>query len=173
MSCGCLNSELSKVRATKHGEDGSRLNACWKDMKKRARNREDCEVYLPWKDYNVFKVWAEMNGYNDNLILSRRLDTGDYCPENVLWVSKRRNTIEAHSYYWKITPPNSEPEIIYNMNLYAKSLNIPASTLSEIASGKYKGGKYEAWKVEKLRHGTTNKNLGKEQLDLIFKEEEY
>lgn len=167
-SCGCLNSELSKERTTKHGMDGTRLNECWKSMNARAKRRGDCNVCEDWKSFENFYKWAIASGYKDSLVLARRLDTGDYCPDNTDWVTKTRNGVEAHAYYWKITSPLGEVFEVYNMNKFSKEMNIPASALSQIASNTYPYKKWLGWKVVKLSHGTDNKRLGVEELDIIF-----
>ena len=80
----------------------------------------------------IFWVYGE-------LILSRRLDLGDYTPENSLWVNKTRNVVEAGVYYWLIKKPCGEILEIYNMSEFGKEHSYHRSSLYQVANGKYKG----------------------------------
>lgn len=167
-SCGCLNKDLTKKRATRHGDEGSRLNSCWKDMRRRAKDKYCCEVHPEWMDYIKFKSWALDNGYNDSLVLSRYRDEGGYFPDNCEWVSKTHNTVEAHSYYWLIkTPTDCSPKIVYNLTNYCRINKYNLAVLSNIASGKVtvtERSQYFGWEVEKIMKGTENINLWDEEL---------
>ena len=90
-SCGC---ERSKT----HGESNTRLYHCWESMKARVRSRIDCELYAPWKSYEVFRDWAVNNGYTKSLILCRNRDSGNYQPDNVRWDTKANNNREMVEY---------------------------------------------------------------------------
>lgn len=44
-------------------------------------------VCAEWKsDYGTFQSWALSHGYADGLLLDRRDNDGDYCPDNCRWV---------------------------------------------------------------------------------------
>ncbi len=97
-SCGCLLSEVSKARQTKHGDGHSRLNGVWTNMKQRCYNpsRVDYEEYGQrgitvcdeWKnDYAAFRDWAIANGYDPQAKRGQctieRIDVnGNYEPSN-------------------------------------------------------------------------------------------
>ena len=87
-SCGCTK--------TIHGEHNLRLHRCWYDMRRRAKNREQCGVCSLWESYLSFKEWALMHGYEETLVLCRNGDVGDYTPDNVRWDTKGNNTLEYH-----------------------------------------------------------------------------
>lgn len=85
-----------------------------------------------WKDYITFKQWALKNGFAENLTIERIDINGDYCPENVTFISN----FDQHS--------NRRDNItcMYHDNLYtaaqlSRELNIPEATVgSWIKEGK-------------------------------------
>ena len=157
-SCGCFQKQSRIESHTKHNMDGTRLNGCWKDMNKRSRNREDCEVHDNWKDFYKFFKWSMDNGYCDNKVLTRIQDKGDYCPDNCTWETKSYNISEAHSCVWEVIKPCGQHLSIKNLSKWCGINNHTTSALSQIANGKYKGIKYKDWKVTKL-HKVTEDEL--------------
>lgn len=92
-NCGCVSRE---VNPSFHGDSGTRLYECWRNMKARCRDRGDsCNYTDEWKEYLNFKRWALCAGYTEEKILLRGTadspDTGDYEPDNCRWGSKREN----------------------------------------------------------------------------------
>jgi hypothetical protein len=97
-SCGCLLSEVSKAKQTKHGDGHSRLNGVWSNMKQRCYNPSRVEfdeygkrgitVCDEWKnDYAAFRDWALANGYDPQAkhgqCTIERIDVnGNYEPSN-------------------------------------------------------------------------------------------
>lgn len=141
-SCGCLRKEINK----KHGESYTRLYRCWKGMKERAKNREDCSVYKPWLDFPTFKKWAKSSGYNDSLILCRNGDKGNYEPDNCRWATVQDNVEEAHAKAYTLTYPCGKVEEVFNLSKFSKERGYSSGGLSEAASGVkpfYKGIKVE------------------------------
>jgi len=111
-SCGCLNKELVIERSYKHGDNcrgkTKRLYRIWIHMKTRCysgkdrnslRYRKKGIIVCPeWKDnYNAFKSWAILNGYQDDLTIDRKNNNGNYEPNNCQWLSRSENAKK----YWR------------------------------------------------------------------------
>lgn len=92
----------STIGATKHGFHGTDIYNKWQSMNARvgAKNGKNYRSYgekgikvcEEWKDFMVFKEWAENNGYRENLELDRRENNGDYTPLNCRWVTRAVQT---------------------------------------------------------------------------------
>jgi hypothetical protein len=51
-----------------------------------------------WDTYEDFKNWALQNGYNDNLVLSRKSTEDDYYPENCEWIEDKIHRQKRRKY---------------------------------------------------------------------------
>lgn len=105
-SCGCLNKDLIKERATIHGKTGSRLFRIWTGMKSRCLNPNALMwpryggrgilICTQWLDsFSAFEKWAVSAGYEENLSIDRINNDGNYEPSNCRWATKKqqaRNT---------------------------------------------------------------------------------
>ena len=104
-SCGCLRSESTAARYTKHNGSRERLYGVWVDMKKRCYNEKykqyddyggrGIRVCDEWKnDYQAFREFAMKNGYDPEAKFGEttidRIDVnGDYSPQNCRFVSMK------------------------------------------------------------------------------------
>lgn len=141
-SCGCLGTESTRKSKTIHGDYEERIyKYCYRKMLQRSKERlekgESCKVYKPWKDnYLVFKKWALSNGYQDNLILCRNNDKGDYSPDNCRFATRQENSEEALAKYWQVKSISDEEwEIVYNLATFCKKNNLSQSAMSRVAYG--------------------------------------
>lgn len=104
-SCGCLNAELARERATTHGRRYTKLNAMWSNMRSRCANPKHVSwdryggrgirVCAEWDDFTVFRAWALENGYKEDVIYRQEIDRidndGNYEPDNCQVVAPREN----------------------------------------------------------------------------------
>jgi len=110
-SCGCLQTESRKsnVLLIKHGDAQrgkiSRLYEIWTNMKARCRAKRGISyrnyssrgitVCKEWIQYSVFKEWAMLNGYNDNLTIERNDVNGNYEPDNCCFIPRKDQCLNA------------------------------------------------------------------------------
>lgn len=106
-SCGCLRHEGVRGKNLIHGDatDWGRapLYNVWLRMKARCFYKKSnnypyyggkgIKVCNEWKNnYMVFKKWALVNGYQNNLTIDRINSNGDYKPSNCQWLTKSENS---------------------------------------------------------------------------------
>lgn len=140
-SCGCLKG------GNDHQEYNSRIYQCWVSMRVRASKRECCEIYPPWLDFKVFKDWAEEKGYNDDLVLCRNGDKGDYEPDNCRWDTKGNNVKEALCSSWELRCPEGTIYFVKDLSEFCKMHGLVRSCLSRTASGLQKS--HKGWLCKK------------------------
>lgn len=110
-SCGCLNREITKERATTHGQTKHPLYATWRNMIDRCLNpgninsehygERGIQVYEPWRDDpRPFIEWIEENlGPRPKRHTLDRIDNdGNYEPGNLRWATKKVQAGNRHSY---------------------------------------------------------------------------
>ena len=106
-SCGCLKSEVTKKRMTKHGMRKTKIYHVWLAMKGRTTNanKSDYQRYggrgisvcKEWfNHFIVFNTWAIGNGYKEGLEIDRINNDGNYCPDNCRWVTHVENSRNRH-----------------------------------------------------------------------------
>lgn len=98
-SCGCFEHEIKKTIHLKHGMAKTRLWKVWVDMRARCERESDTSysyyggrgilVCEEWHDFEAFKDWAILHGYDDELTIERKNPDGNYCPENCCWASRK------------------------------------------------------------------------------------
>lgn len=146
-SCGCLLRSSLDNPSYRHGDSikGSkyyRLNSIWIGMNRRCRpSKKNPNSYLQqtyylkgirvcqeWQDYLNFKNWAlnESNFDPDDLELTlERIDpTGNYCPENCIWIKKAEQSKNRTTNNY-ITFNNRT----MTLTDWAKEVGIPRTTL--------------------------------------------
>lgn len=134
-SCGCLNRESAKARATKHGKASHPLYSKWLGIKKRCYSQSDkafcdygargirmCDEWVI--DFQQFYSWAISNGYSRDLEIDRIDNNGDYSPENCRFVSRKVNANNKRS-----NRPILYNGMIKNMTQWANELGIPYDVL--------------------------------------------
>lgn len=106
-SCGCLLREATSKRRYKHGESNgrlvTRLYIIWTNMKRRCFYPKDINFHRyggrgitvcpEWRNnYSLFRFWAILNGYQNNLTIDRINNDGNYEPDNCQWLTKPENS---------------------------------------------------------------------------------
>lgn len=120
----------------KHGGCGTRLYRIWKQMRIRCYCKTNpayryygargIKICNEWKDFSIFRNWALLNGYDDDLTIERRNYNGDYCPENCCWIARNeqsKNTRNTKHYEY-------QGEILCH-NDWARKFGINPSSLTE------------------------------------------
>lgn len=124
-SCGCLRSEKSKMRMTKHGLRSHSLYHTWLNMRDRCNNPNNKDwlhyggrgivVCDEWDDFSVFL--SDMGDKKTKELTLERVDgDGNYCKENCIWAtmltqarnislkSNNKSGINGVSRYETVTP---------------------------------------------------------------------
>lgn len=139
-SCGCLASELTRIRNkrmfTTHGYGNEdRLHRIWIGIKTRCYNKKDsgyknygargivmCDE---WKeDFMNFRKWAMANGYKENLSIDRIDNNGNYRPDNCRWATlEQQGNNKRNNYFIEY---NGER---HTLQEWCEKLNLKYSTL--------------------------------------------
>lgn len=154
-SCGCVHQELIDRKRIKHGQASAkkgitRLYKVWSGMKTRCNcsKRRDykwyggkgIEVCDEWQIFDNFRIWAESNGYSDNLTIDRIDSDKGYCPENCRWipfVENIRNKKEIKLTMEKANEIRRKYKTgRYTLNELGKEYKISSSVVSGIINNK-------------------------------------
>jgi hypothetical protein len=105
-SCGCYNRDLCIERSTKHNAkhrgSSDKLYSTWVEMRRRCYT-ESCDAYKnygergiticpEWDNFNNFREWALISGYEDGLTIERLNVNGNYEPLNCTWIPKNEQS---------------------------------------------------------------------------------
>lgn len=108
-SCGCFKKDKMALlgQKIKHGDDRKRkrmrLYRIWLGMRNRCLNSNNpaykyyggygITICDEWKNnYQAFKFWALLNGYQFNLTIDRIENDGNYEPLNCQWITRSENS---------------------------------------------------------------------------------
>jgi hypothetical protein len=135
-SCGCLCKETRNSFARTHGKSGKKIYAVWYNMITRCEypkcksfkdyGGRGIKVCTEWHSSDSFFLWAENNGYQENLELDRKDVNGDYCPENCRFITKKENANNKRNNHY-ITVQGE----IHTLSTWAKIQGCNPSTISE------------------------------------------
>lgn len=134
-SCGCNYKISNKHRNKRHGDTNTRLYHIWCGMKARCNNKNNIEYMnyggrgityaTEWKEYENFRDWALLNGYENNLTLDRVDVNGDYCPDNCRWATmKQQQNNKRNTIYLEVNGAK------LSVTEWAEKTGIAASTLT-------------------------------------------
>ena len=93
---------------TIHGQSRTRLYGIWRHMITRCHKPDDTQfhnygargiaVCQEWREsFDVFKAWAEANGYADTLEIDRENNNLNYSPDNCRWVTRTVNSLNKRT----------------------------------------------------------------------------
>lgn len=103
-SCGCLQREMTSVRHKKHGLSKHPIQAVWREMHKRCRDKSNEQYHLyggrgifVCERWGTFCNFAEdmLQTWRKGLTLERRNNFAGYTPANCIWADMKaqaRNT---------------------------------------------------------------------------------
>lgn len=132
----------------KHGGCGTRLYRIWKRIRTRCNNKNTIDykkwygskgitICDEWSNFENFKCWSIVHGYDDNLTIDRIDNSKGYSPDNCRWVTHKdqsRNT----SHNVNLTY-NGETHCLAE---WAEILNVKRQTLQQ----RY----FRGWATEKI-----------------------
>lgn len=90
---------MKRKQGKNHGFSNTRLYVIWTGMKARCNNPKEkaykyygakgVKICSEWEyDFLEFRKWALDNGYNDTLTIERVDVSGNYEPQNCIWITK-------------------------------------------------------------------------------------
>lgn len=120
-SCGC--SLIDNPNSKKHGETGTPLYMVYHGMRARCYNENNKDYHHyggrgiaicdEWQDYEKFRDWAMLNGYQDGLSIERNNVNGDYSPENCRWANKREQSINKRTTVYLTAFGETKPLVVW------------------------------------------------------------
>ena len=136
-SCGCAPKRLNPV--IKHGDSSKqseyhKLYSIWSKMRDRCNNSKSerypdyggrgIDVCPEWNDhdtgYEVFKMWAVVNGYKPGLSIDRWNVNFGYYPDNCRWLTNQEQQYNRRETLYGVIGKYALPIIVW-----AKVVNTP------------------------------------------------
>lgn len=135
-SCGCIRKENTKMLKLSHGQCGTRLYKCWRNMINRCENPNNkgyknygnrgIKVCDEWHNFDEFYKWASSNGYKDTLTIERIDVNKGYYPNNCTWAD---NYTQARNRTDNVRLKFNGKEMI--LTDWAKEVGINYKTISD------------------------------------------
>lgn len=139
-SCGCLHIATNKKMFTKHSAYKDKLYHVYLNIFQRCNNPNYASYPLyggrgiticaEWKDYLVFKEWAETNGYVEGVTLDRTDTNKGYSPDNCRWVDRvtqsrnRRKLSKTTSQYIGVSWSTDRKKWVAAIGLNGKTIPV-------------------------------------------------
>lgn len=167
-SCGCLKSEKTIIRNTKHGFAYHPLYTVLKNMKRRCYNPKTwnyknyggrgitiCDEWL--NDKKNFFEWSLANGWKKNLMIDRRDNGGNYNPENCHFATplKQANNTR-HLKLFIAYGPCGQIKITKNQSAFARKWGLTRGEIGKCLCKRRK--QYKGWRFEFLTLRRSEKN---------------
>ena len=97
-SCGCLNKELAKLRATKHGMKGTKIYGTWTNIRSRCLSKNNpsyvnyggrgISICKEWDDFSVF--YKDMGDVPEGKSIDRIDNNKGYSANNCRWATAQQ-----------------------------------------------------------------------------------
>lgn len=145
-SCGCLDVDLKRERATSHGLSKHPLHAIWKGILTRCDNpnREQWSDYGgrgiticdEWRDFVRF--YEDMHAdWRPGLSIERRNNDLGYGPKNCVWATRHEQAANSRNCVWVDTPRG-------------KMIVADAARLSGLSAGTIRQRHFAGWPSERM-----------------------
>lgn len=152
-SCGCsgLNISLKTRRQNSNIINYERLYRIYWGMKQRCYNKKypnyknyggrGIKIYDKWNDsFIIFKIWAIIHGYKNNLTIERINNDKGYSPNNCKWIPLKEQAKNRRSTKLNNKIVNQIRSLYFNIKISQKLLgkifNVDKSYISYIVNNK-------------------------------------
>lgn len=149
-SCGCLKSEVLSERNKsnrKYESTDTRVYNMWKDMKKRVSWRDNCELFPDWENFEVFQEFVlSHDDYDDDKMICRKLDKGDYEPDNVYFGTASDNQRDTSQSRANVVYMFTDLNWVYefkNLSKFCSEFALDKRSMLRVNKGEYK--QHKGW----------------------------